>query len=188
MLFRIACTLPLAVVVFTTNASGADVVDFAASLIGRPYIWGAEGPNAFDCSGLTQYVFNEFGIDLPRRAVNQADVGTRIARRLQRGDLVFFASDGRRAVVTHVGIYEGGGMMVNASKRRGRVGRDDLDDPFWTERFMFATRILAGDRDHTDSRPQDRPARAPERRPDGRREAARVLGRIAETLLRRLPR
>jgi cell wall-associated NlpC family hydrolase len=122
---RTACTVSLSLVAFTAHASASDVVDLAASLIGRPYVWGAEGPNSFDCSGLTQYVFGEFGIDLPRRAIDQSETGDPIRGRLRRGDLVFFSSDTRRSLVTHVGIYEGNGVMLNASKRHGRVRRDE---------------------------------------------------------------
>jgi peptidoglycan DL-endopeptidase CwlO len=57
----------VALFAFSEIARAADAVDLAASLIGRPYAWGAEGPDAFDCSGLTQFVFREFDVDLPRR-------------------------------------------------------------------------------------------------------------------------
>jgi hypothetical protein len=127
-------------------------------------------------------VFGEFGIDLPRRAVNQSQVGDPPGRRLRRGDLVFFAEDARRSLVTHVGIYEGNGVMVNASKRHGRVRRDDLDDEFWATRFMFARRVLE-DVETSDARPQP-----DNRRPQRRNEVARTLGRIAGELLRRYPR
>ncbi len=59
----------------TAHVLAGDVVDLAASLIGRPYVWGAEGPKSFDCSGLVQFVYQEFGIDLPRRAVDQSKTG-----------------------------------------------------------------------------------------------------------------
>src|SRR5687767_1050200 len=88
----------VAVVALAEGTRASDVVDLAASLIGRPYVWGAEGPNAFDCSGLTQFVFREFDVDLPRRAISQSQVGDRIGRRLQRGDLVFFSSDTRKSL------------------------------------------------------------------------------------------
>ena len=165
---------------FATPAFADDAVEHAARLIGRPYVWGAEGPASFDCSGLTHYVFGKTGIELPRRAVDQSRVGD-AARRLQRGDLLFFASDQRRSLVTHVGIYEGDGMMIDASQRHGRVRRDDLDEPFWTERFMFARRV-------TDI--GTRSARVPTERSSPRtsdraKVAARVLGHIAEVLMRR---
>ena len=152
-----------------------DVVDLAASLIGRPYEWGAEGPKTFDCSGLTQYVYSRFGVDLPRRAINQSDFGEP-TRRLQRGDLVFFSSGAGQSVVTHVGIYEAHGTMIDASKRYGRVRRDDLNDPYWTATFVFARRVtdnIARQDDAGDDFPRPEPSRPRDRRTSGRGEAAR---------------
>jgi len=168
--------------------AASDAVDFAASLIGRPYEWGAEGPRSFDCSGLTQYVYKRFGVDLPRRAVNQSDFGE-ATRRLRRGDLVFFASDERRREVTHVGIYEGHDTMIDASKRYGRVRRDDLTDAYWTATFMGARRITdIARRDDGDDLPEPTTRRSPQPRIDKRGEAMRTLGRLAEVLLRRAGR
>lgn len=182
---RTACAIPLSFLLFTDNLLASDVVDLAASLIGRPYVWGAEGPDAFDCSGLTQYVFQEFGVELPRRAVSQSRVGDPTGRRLQRGDLVFFSTDSRQSVVTHVGIYEGGGTMIEASKRYGRVRRDNLNDGYWVERFMFARRMGGWDHAREDRGRTDERVERPGPRPsDRRRAAARVLGRIADALLR----
>jgi hypothetical protein len=178
---RMSCAISVCLLsLFATPASAEDAVELAARLIGRPYVWGAEGPGSFDCSGLTHYVYGRSGIALPRRAIDQSRVGETV-RRLQRGDLLFFASDQRRSLVTHVGIYEGGGMMIDASQRHGRVRRDDLDEQFWSERFMFARRI-------TDI--GTRRVRVPTERPSSRgsdraKVAARVLGQIAEVLLRR---
>jgi len=151
-------------------------------MIGRPYVWGAEGPHSFDCSGLTQYVFGEYGIDLPRRAVSQSQIGDRVGRRLQRGDLLFFSSDPRRSLVTHVGIYEGGGVMIDASKRHGRVRRDSLDEDYWTDRFMFARRVSDGEEMVDARRPAPEP---PSPRTDRRRATARVVEQIADVFLRR---
>jgi NlpC/P60 family len=183
---RTARALPLSLLLFSDTAQASDAVDFAASLIGRPYVWGAEGPSSFDCSGLTQYVFREFGIDLPRRAISQSKVGDP-TRRLQRGDLVFFADDSRHSEVTHVGIYEGGGIMIDASRRAGRVRRDNLRDEFWEERFMFARRFDDWDvaRDTSRDRDEDEVRRPRASSTDRRRVAARIFGRIAEELLRR---
>jgi hypothetical protein len=176
MIPKTSCTLLVSLFLVSSDVLASDAVDFAASLIGRPYEWGAEGPRAFDCSGLTQYVFQRFGIDLPRRAIDQSEFGE-AARRLRRGDLVFFASDARRSQVTHVGIYEGGGTMIDASKRYGRVRRDDLNDPYWAATFMFARRV-PDDFARRDEEPR-------ERRGDGRKDAVRALGRLADVLLRR---
>ncbi len=172
----------------TSSALAEDVVDFAARLIGRPYVWGAEGPNAFDCSGLMQYVHQEFGVKLPRRAIDQSRVGNAAGRRLQRGDLLFFANDSRKSLVTHVGVYEGRGVMIDASKRHGRVRRDKLDEPFWVDRFMFARRVadidVAEPRDTRGDETREDP-----RRPSGkRRTALRIIERIAGELFRIPPR
>jgi hypothetical protein len=179
---RVACALAFSFPFFTIQLSASDAVELAASLIDRPYVWGAEGPDAFDCSGLTQYVYRESGITLPRRAISQSQAGDPAGRRLRRGDLVFFSSDARRSLVTHVGIYEGAGMMIDASKRYGRVQRERLNDAYWLERFMFARRITEG---------EETPAvRVPARYPsqgggDRSRTAVRVLEQIAEILRHR---
>lgn len=169
-----------------SNALAQDVVDLAASLIGRPYQWGAEGPDAFDCSGLTQFVYQEFGVDLPRRAISQASIGGPAGRRLQRGDLLFFSTDSRRSVVTHVGLYEGDGIMIDASKRHGRVRRDSLMDAYWVERFMFGRRVTqwAGGGDIPDQS-ADRTIDLPRPSSNRRRTAVLVLERVADILLRR---
>jgi hypothetical protein len=169
-----------------SNSLARDAVDVAASLIGRPYVWGAEGPTSFDCSGLTQFVYQKFGVELPRRAISQSRFGEPAGRRLQRGDLVFFSTDSRQDEVTHVGVYEGGGMMIEASKRYGRVRRDSLSDPYWVERFMFARRVGSGSIEGDDSdRRDDRVEEAPRRPSDRRRTAIRVLERVAGALLKR---
>lgn len=178
---RTACAIPLSVFCLATPAS-ADPVDLAARLIGRPYAWGAEGPKAFDCSGLTQYVYGEYGIDLPRRAISQSQAGDRVRRRLRRGDLVFFSTDAGGSVVTHVGIYEGSGVMIDASKRYGKVRRDSLDDDYWVDRFMFARRIT--DANDPVEFPEP-PPRSSSPQSDRRKVATKVLEQVAGILLKR---
>jgi len=181
---NIAFAVPVCLFVLGSSAIAEDAVDLAAQLIGRPYVWGAEGPKAFDCSGLTQYVYQEVGIALPRRAVNQSTFGDPTRGALRRGDLLFFSTDAHQSLVTHVGLYEGDGVMIDASKRHGQVRRDNLDDPFWVERFMFARRVLTGADDTPiirTGRDGDSPSRS-----SGRRQAAiRVLETIAGELLKR---
>jgi hypothetical protein len=136
-------------------------------------------PGSFDCSGLTQYVYDQVGVNLPRQAIQQSKAGDAAGRRLQRGDLLFFSTDTRRSVVTHVGLYEGNGVMIDASKRHGRVRRDDLSDQYWAERFMFARRV-----DSSAAIPDQSTRR--DRAPDLRRQAAiQVLRGVAEVLLER---
>jgi hypothetical protein len=189
---RTVCAIPVCLLFVPSFAAAQDVVDFAAGLIGRPYVWGAEGPRAFDCSGLTQYVYQQFGIELPRRAISQPSVGDPVGRRLQRGDLLFFSDNSRESLVTHVAIYEGSGWMIEASKRYGKVRRSELDDVYWADRLLFGRRITSdlairdaneGDVDRPRDLPPNRPASRA--RIDRRRVAAQALQRIAEALLRR---
>jgi hypothetical protein len=190
MLPKTVWTIAVAIVLLSETAPASDVVDLASSFIGRPYVWGAEGPNAFDCSGLTQYVFREFAVDLPRRAISQSRVGDPAGTRIRRGDLLFFANDARRSLVTHVGIYEGGRQMIEASKRSGQVRRSNLDDAYWAERFMFARRVIgdisqpevAGDEPGQSDDKVSIPSR---RKRDVRKAAARALEEFAGILLRR---
>ena len=178
---RVSGAIPVCLLLFAPDAAAQDAVDLAAHLIGRPYVWGAEGPASFDCSGLTQYVYQQVGVDLPRQAAQQSKAGDAAGRRLQRGDLLFFSTDTRRSLVTHVGLYEGSGVMIDASKRHGRVRRDDLSDPYWAERFMFARRV---DSSGTRTVRRDEP-RVPGRAV-GRRETFRILkGVVADILLER---
>ena len=93
------------------TASAQKAVDAALAHVGDPYVWGAAGPNAFDCSGLTQYAYAAAGVSLPHSSKGQSTMGTAVARAdLQPGDLVFFYSP-----VSHVGMYIGNGQMVHAS-------------------------------------------------------------------------
>ena len=177
MIRNIAYAVPVCFLC-ASGAHAEDVVDLAAQLIGRPYLWGAEGPDAFDCSGLTQYVYEKVGIDIPRRAINQSQFGDAAGRGLQRGDLLFFSNDSRQSLVTHVGLYEGGGVMIDASKRHGRVRRDSLDDPFWVERFMFARRVGQSARSVRIGDPSRRSS-------DRRQTTIRVIERIAGELFKR---
>jgi hypothetical protein len=184
---RISGAVPVCLLLFASDLLAQDAVDLAVRLIGRPYVWGAEGPNTFDCSGLTQYVYQQVGLELPRRAIQQSKVGD-ATRRLQRGDLLFFSTDSRRSTVTHVGLYEGAGMMIDASQRHGRVRRDDLSDRYWVERFMFARRV---DGPSTTRRPERRDdgEAAPPRPSDARRKGTvRVLRGIADILFENMRR
>jgi cell wall-associated NlpC family hydrolase len=93
------------------NSSVADqAIAFARQQLGKPYVWGATGPDSFDCSGLTQAAYKAAGITLPRTTYDQVNVGTRVSEaNLQPGDLIFFYSD-----VSHVGLYIGNGEMIHA--------------------------------------------------------------------------
>lgn len=110
--------------------SGADIVAAARNEIGDPYVWGAEGPNAFDCSGLVQYVYGKFGIRTPRVTYDQVRFGTEVAKKnLQPGDLIFSSWDGKPD--SHVGIYSGNGTIINAPQPGENVKEQKLSDTYW---------------------------------------------------------
>ncbi|MGW0530762.1 NlpC/P60 family protein [Streptomyces sp. NPDC003032] len=95
----------------------AKVIDFAEAQIGKPYVWGATGPDSYDCSGLTQDAWKAAGISLPRTTWDQVKVGTTVkTAAAQPGDLVFFYDD-----ISHVGIYIGDGKMIHAPKPGANV-------------------------------------------------------------------
>ncbi|MGW3008428.1 NlpC/P60 family protein [Streptomyces sp. NPDC001219] len=88
----------------------ARAVSFAYGALGKPYVWGATGPSAYDCSGLTQAAWKAGGVALPRTTYTQISSGPRISRsQLAPGDLVFFYSG-----ISHVGLYVGNGQMIHA--------------------------------------------------------------------------
>jgi cell wall-associated NlpC family hydrolase len=92
-------------------AARASAVQKALGKVGAPYRWGASGPSAFDCSGLTSWAFKQAGVSLPRTSRAQSAVGTPVSKaNLQPGDLVFFYKP-----VSHVAIYIGNGKVVHAS-------------------------------------------------------------------------
>jgi cell wall-associated NlpC family hydrolase len=94
----------------TGTGIGVAALRAAASQLGKPYRWGAEGPGSYDCSGLTSYAFARAGVTLPRSSSQQALVGTPVSwNEMQPGDLVFYYSP-----VSHVGIYAGDGKFINA--------------------------------------------------------------------------
>ena len=97
-----------------TSPTANSAVGFAVSRIGSAYVYGAEGPNVFDCSGLTRWAFRQVGKSIPRSSGAQAAGGSFVPRgALQPGDLVFFSYTAG-GEIKHVGMYVGGGMMVHA--------------------------------------------------------------------------
>ena len=88
----------------------------AESRRGLPYVWGAAGPGAFDCSGLVQWAFAQAGVSMPRVAADQARVGPAVpVGQLQPGDLIFYHTDPTDpGYVSHVAIYLGNGWMIQA--------------------------------------------------------------------------
>lgn len=115
------------------NARAAVALSYAYAKLGSPYVWGASGPNAFDCSGLVQAAYRFAGISLPRTTYAQINAGRRVPRaELQPGDLVFFYSG-----ISHVGIYVGNGQMIHAPNPSAPVRLAPVD----LMPFAGATRV-----------------------------------------------
>lgn len=130
---------------YTAQKSPAErAVEYAKLQVGKPYVWGgAEGGEAtFDCSGLTKAAYAKVGVELPRVANDQYDAGPHPKRgELLPGDLVFFASDLTNSrTIHHVGIYVGGGKMINAPYTGAKIRYDPIDTPD----YFGATRPSAG--------------------------------------------
>ncbi len=93
------------------SSAAQAAVNAALAQVGDPYVWGAGGPDAFDCSGLTQYAYSAAGVSLPHSSRMQAQMGSPVpAGDLQPGDLLFYYSP-----TSHVAMYIGNGQMVHAS-------------------------------------------------------------------------
>ncbi|MEV6394122.1 NlpC/P60 family protein [Streptomyces sp. NPDC051907] len=109
------------------NARAEQAIAYAYGAIGKPYVWGATGPNSYDCSGLTQAAWRSAGVSLPRTTYTQINAGQRVSRsQLAPGDLVFFYSG-----ISHVGLYIGGGKMIHAPRPGSPVRVAPLDEmPF----------------------------------------------------------
>ncbi len=96
----------------------------ATTQTGKPYLWGGTGPDAWDCSGLVQWAFRSVGIDMPRTTWQQADAGLEVPYgALQPGDIIILNGD-----ASHVGIYAGGGNILNAHSPGVPVGLTPLSD------------------------------------------------------------
>ncbi|MGW1927206.1 C40 family peptidase, partial [Streptomyces massasporeus] len=99
------------------SGAGAEALRFAVGQIGKPYEWGAEGPEAYDCSGLTQQAWAAAGLEVPRTSQEQWATLPRVPlARLRPGDLVVYFPG-----ATHVAVYLGEGLVVQAPRPGGKV-------------------------------------------------------------------
>jgi len=117
----------------TANTVGAQALQAAITREGDPYVWGAAGPGEFDCSGLVVWAYAQEGIALPHYTGSLWNSGMHVARSdLEPGDLVFFFAD-----ISHVGIYIGDGMMIDAPDFGETV---HVQPVFWSD-YVGAVRI-----------------------------------------------
>lgn len=122
---------------------GRNVAQIALGLVGRAYRYGAAGPRAFDCSGLTMFVYAQAGVAIPHSSKAQYRLGgQRIPNMadLQPGDLVFFANTAGRGI-SHTAIYVGGGKMVTANSPRQGVQLSRITDSYWRAHWAGGLRV-----------------------------------------------
>ncbi|CDF58131.1 C40 family peptidase [Thermobrachium celere] len=120
----------------------SELINIALSLQGIRYRYGGTTLNGFDCSGFTQYVYRQIGVNIPRTASEQAQVGLAVSKEsLRPGDLVFFETV--RAGISHVGIYIGNGQFIHASSGSSyKVKISDLNSSYYKPRYRGAVRII----------------------------------------------
>ena len=121
----------------TTSAGGSSVVSYAKQFIGSKYKYGGTTPSGFDCSGFTQYIYKNFGVNLNRTAAAQYSNGVAVTQ-LQAGDLVMFGKSG----INHVGIYIGGNQFIHAANERSGVRIDSLSTGYYKTNYVGARRIF----------------------------------------------
>lgn len=121
---------------------GEVVINYGKKFMGVRYVFGGTTPSGFDCSGFTQYIFkNAAGISLPRTAEQQYNVGKAVSKSdLEVGDLVFFKNT-YKAGISHVGVYAGGNMVLNATSSQG-IALVSLSNSYWGPRYAGAKRVI----------------------------------------------
>lgn len=135
-----------------TSRSGAGsskvrkVIEIVKNQLGKRYVWGAEGPSTFDCSGLMKYAYGQVGIALNRVSSDQAKNGIEVSKsNLQPGDLVFFSginSSSSSSRISHVGMYIGNGEFIHAANSKRGVVKDSLNTSYYSNHFVTARRII----------------------------------------------
>lgn len=124
------------------------IVQAAHAQIGKPYVYGGGDPSrGFDCSGLVHWVFSGQGIELPRTAEEQIGAGQKVTpQELLPADLVFFDTgeiwESESSSKVHVGLFIGEETFIHAPSQGKRVRTDLLTNPFWSQRFTAARRVL----------------------------------------------
>ncbi|MEF3310894.1 C40 family peptidase [Paenibacillus sp. GYB004] len=130
----------------TVSASKADkIISTGKKFLGTPYQFGAKAgrTDVFDCSSFTQYVYKQYGIDLPRSSRQQIKSGTYVPKsKLRKGDLVFFSTPKTGpGKVGHVAIYMGNGKLLHTYRKGIGVTIGDMAG-YWDSRYITARRVL----------------------------------------------
>jgi len=125
-----------------------NIQELLDSYLGKPYVWAEEGPDAFDCSGLTYNIYGSMGVEIPRTASEQAKMGKKVPfQNLEYGDLIFFGSTNKRSRrINHVGIYLGDGWFAHASSKERKVTISHFaKEPRYLKRIKLCKRYLSKD-------------------------------------------
>ncbi|HEY3682853.1 MAG TPA: C40 family peptidase [Streptosporangiaceae bacterium] len=124
------------------TAQAALAMRYALAQLGKPYLWGGTGPNAFDCSGLMYWAYGKAGVHIQRVADDQYFSEPKVAKSdLKPGDLVFFHTEATRSGgPSHVGMYIGGGQFVQAPHTGDVVKVSKLSDSYYVQTYAGATR------------------------------------------------
>lgn len=122
----------------------AAILELAKAELGDPYVYGATGPNGFDCSGFTSYIYGQLDRPLARICSGQMAMGLIVSREeLQVGDLIFFG--GSVGSVFHVGIYVGDGQIIHASSSKG-ISYAQLESQWFASNYLCARRMIVTDK------------------------------------------
>lgn len=118
-----------------SGTTGEDIVAYAKKFLGYKYVYGASGPNSFDCSGFTSYVYKHFGYSLNRTSGGQRSNGSGVSKSdLEPGDILCFSG--------HVGIYIGGNKFIHAANPSKGVIISSLSESYYVKTYITARRIL----------------------------------------------
>ncbi len=123
------------------NSIGESIAATARKYLGASYRSGGSGPRVFDCSGLTQYVYKQHGINISRSSVDQANDGTKVSKEnLQVGDLLIFSNTYKKGP-SHTGIYLGNGQFIHASTPSTGVIISDINSNYYRNHFSYGRRV-----------------------------------------------
>lgn len=123
----------------SSSDAGRQALEWARTQIGKPYVWGATGPDGYDCSGLTQTAFARAGVSLPRTTRAQYAATTRVpVDQLRPGDLIFYSNNGAPSGIYHVAIYAGDGMRLHAPSPGKTV---ELVPMYWPNVLPYGGRV-----------------------------------------------
>lgn len=122
---------------------GSQIVAYAKKFLGTPYRYGGNGPNSFDCSGFTSYVYKAFGYTLSRTAASQLSNGVSVSlSEMQPGDIICWKAYGSSKAATHVGIYIGNNQYIHASTTGSTVRINEIDYAARSRYIVGVRRII----------------------------------------------